>query len=319
MMRLKLVPNNTTIPFLRFRKLALAFSLFVVFGSIVSWLAFGLNTGIDFRGGFLIEVRSNNAANNGAADIQQLRSDLGDLRLGDVSLQSFGGERDILIRVQSQNLNDSTELSNADKAAVARITEVLGDDFTIRRTEYVGAVVGGELRQKATWAIIAALGAMMIYIWFRFEWPFAVSAIVALCHDIISTVGLFAVTQLEFNQATVAALLTIAGYSINDTVVVFDRVRDNLNRYKSHEIPDILNRALNETLSRTIMTSVTTLLALGSIYIFGGAVLADFALAMIWGVIIGTYSSIFVAVSLLMRFDLRPKTDEDVPTPEYER
>ena len=315
MMRLKLVPNNTTIPFLRFRKLALAFSLFVILGSVVSWLTLGLNTGIDFRGGFLIEVRSN----NGAADIQQLRSDLGDLRLGDVSLQSFGGERDILIRVQSQNLNDSTELSNADKAAVARITEVLGDDFTIRRTEYVGAVVGGELRQKATWAIIAALGAMMIYIWFRFEWPFAVSAIVALCHDIISTVGLFAVTQLEFNQATVAALLTIAGYSINDTVVVFDRVRDNLKRYKSHEIPDILNRALNETLSRTMMTSVTTLLALGSIYLFGGAVLADFALAMIWGVVIGTYSSIFVAVSLLMRFDLRPKIDDETPTPEYER
>ncbi len=315
MMRLKLVPNNTTIPFLRFRKLALAFSLFVILGSVVSWLTLGLNTGIDFRGGFLIEVRSN----NGAADIQQLRSDLGDLRLGDVSLQSFGTDSDVLIRVQSQNLNDSTDLSEADKAAVALITDTLGEDYTIRRTEYVGAVVGDELRQKATWAIIAALGAMMIYIWFRFEWPFAVSAIVALCHDIISTVGLFAVTQLEFNQATVAALLTIAGYSINDTVVVFDRVRDNLKRYKSHEIPDILNRALNETLSRTMMTSVTTLLALGSIYLFGGAVLADFALAMIWGVVIGTYSSIFVAVSLLMRFDLRPKIDDETPTPEYER
>ena len=315
MMRLKLIPTNTTIPFLRFRKLAMAFSLFVVFGSIASWLTLGLNTGIDFRGGFLIEVKSN----NGAADIQQLRSDLDDLRLGDVSLQSFGSDSDVLIRVQSQKLNDSTDLSDADKAAVALITDTLGDDYTIRRTEYVGALVGDELRQKATWAIIAALGAMMVYIWFRFEWPFAVSAIVALCHDIISTVGLFAVTQLEFNQATVAALLTIAGYSINDTVVVFDRVRDNLKRYKSHEIPDILNRALNETLSRTIMTSVTTLLALGAIYIFGGAVLADFALAMIWGVIIGTYSSIFVAVSLLMRFDLRPKIDDDTPTPEYER
>ncbi len=314
-MRLKLIPTNTTIPFLRFRKLAMAFSLFVVFGSIASWLTLGLNTGIDFRGGFLIEVKSN----NGAADIQQLRSDLDDLRLGDVSLQSFGSDSDVLIRVQSQKLNDSTDLSDADKAAVALITDTLGDDYTIRRTEYVGALVGDELRQKATWAIIAALGAMMVYIWFRFEWPFAVSAIVALCHDIISTVGLFAVTQLEFNQATVAALLTIAGYSINDTVVVFDRVRDNLKRYKSHEIPDILNRALNETLSRTIMTSVTTLLALGAIYIFGGAVLADFALAMIWGVIIGTYSSIFVAVSLLMRFDLRPKIDDDTPTPEYER
>ena len=249
-----------------------------------------------------------------------MRDDLGALGLGDISLQEFGTETDVLIRVQSQNLGESEALSDADKAAVVLVKETIGDDYTIRRTEYVGAVVGGELREQATWAIIAALGAIMIYIWFRFEWPFAISAIVALSHDVISTVGLFSVTGFEFNLATVAALLTIAGYSINDTVVVFDRVRDNLHRYKSEEIPFILNKSLNETLRRTFMTSITTLLALGSIYLFGGAVLADFALAMIWGVIIGTYSSIFVAVGTLAWFDLHPKDDEDeTPVPEYER
>jgi len=312
---LKLIPQNTAIPFLKFRKFALIASMLLVFGSLGSWLGIGLNTGIDFRGGFLIEVRSN----NGPADIPQLRDDLGALGLGDISLQEFGVETDVLIRVQSQNLEDSESLTQADKAAVALVTQTLGEGYEIRRTEYVGAVVGGELRQKAMWAIIAALGAIMIYIWFRFEWPFAISAIVALAHDIITTVGLFSLTGFEFNLATVAALLTIAGYSINDTVVVFDRVRDNLHRYKSHEIPDILNRSLNETLNRTVMTSVSTLLALVSIYLFGGAVLGDFALAMIWGVIIGTYSSIFVAVGTLAWFDLTPKDEDETPVPEYER
>ena len=312
---LKIIPHNTNIPFLKFRKLALISSLLLVLGSLGAWFTIGLNTGIDFRGGFIIEVRSN----SGPANIEELRGDLGALGLGDVSMQEFGVDTDVLIRVQSQNLEDSEALSEADKAAVNLVKETLGEAYTIRRTEYVGAVVGSELRQQATWAIIAALGAIMIYIWFRFEWPFAISAIVALAHDVISTVGLFSVIAHEFNLATVAALLTISGYSINDTVVVFDRVRDNLHRYKSDEIPTILNKSLNETLRRTFMTSITTLLALGSIYLFGGAVLADFALAMIWGVVIGTYSSIFVAVGTLAWFDLRPKEDDETPMPEYER
>jgi preprotein translocase subunit SecF len=312
---LKIIPHNTNISFLKFRKITLIGSLLLVLGSLVSWFTIGLNTGIDFRGGFIIEVRSN----SGPANIEQLRGNLGSLGLGDISLQEFGVDTDVLIRVQSQNLEDSEALSEADKAAVNLVKDTLGETYTIRRTEYVGAVVGSELRQQATWAIIAALGAIMIYIWFRFEWPFAISAIVALAHDVISTVGLFSIIAHEFNLATVAALLTISGYSINDTVVVFDRVRDNLNRYKSDEIPVILNKSLNETLRRTFMTSITTLLALGSIYLFGGAVLADFALAMIWGVVIGTYSSIFVAVGTLVWFDLRPKEDDETPVPEYER
>ena len=258
-------------------------------------------------------------SNAGPANVEKLRADLGELGLGDISLQEFGVETDVLIRVQSQNLEDSESLSQADKAAVSLVKETLGSDYEIRRTEYVGAVVGGELRSKAMWAIISALGAIMVYIWFRFEWPFAVSAIIALSHDVITTVGLFSITGFEFNLATVAALLTIAGYSINDTVVVFDRVRNNLDRYKSYEIPEILTRSLNETLSRTVMTSITTLLALLSIYLFGGAVLGDFALAMIWGVLIGTYSSIFVAVGTLVYFDLKPADEDETPVPEYER
>ena len=314
---LKLSPNNTSIPFLFFFKLAFIVSATLVLASLGSWFFIGLNTGIDFRGGFLVEIRSN----NGVADVEQLRDDLGRLGLGDISLQEFGVETDVLIRVQSQNLTDSQSLSEADKAAIALVKTALGNGYEIRRVEYVGAVVGGELRVKAMWAIIAALGAIMVYIWFRFEWPFAVSAIIALSHDIITTIGLFSITGFEFNLATVAALLTIAGYSINDTVVVFDRVRSNLHRYKSHEIADILSRSLNETLSRTAITSITTLLALGSIYLFGGAVLGDFALAMIWGVIIGTYSSIFIAVGILMGFDLKAMNNDDnqTPIPEYER
>ncbi|XDZ66867.1 protein translocase subunit SecF [Alphaproteobacteria bacterium LSUCC0684] len=312
---LKIVPQNTNIPFLAARRIALIFSLLLVLGSLASWAFIGLNTGIDFRGGFLVEVRSK----NGPADIQALRQQLGQLDLGDVSLQEFGLDTDVLIRVQSQNLEDSESLSDVDKAAVALVQTTLGEEYTIRRTEYVGAVVGGELRQKALMAIIAAIGAIMIYIWFRFEWPFAVSAIIALSHDVITTVGVFSITGFEFNLATVAALLTIAGYSINDTVVVFDRVRDNLKRYKSRPIPEILTISLNETLNRTVMTSLTTLLALVSISVFGGAVLADFALAMIWGIVIGTYSSIFVAVGTLVWFNIIPDDDEDVPTPEYER
>ncbi|MCE2517359.1 MAG: protein translocase subunit SecF [Alphaproteobacteria bacterium] len=312
---LKLIPRETAIPFLNYRKFALIASLLLVLGSVGSWLGIGLYTGIDIRGGFLIEVRST----TGPADIPQLRDELGALGLGDVSLQEFGVDTDVVIRVQSQTLEDSESLSNADKAAVALVTQTLGEGYDIRRTEYVGAVVGGELREKAMWAIIAALGAIMIYIWFRFEWPFAVSAILALTHDVITTIGLFAITGFEFNLATVAALLTIAGYSINDTVVVFDRVRENLVRYKTHEIPEILTRSLNETLNRTVMTSITTLLALLSIYLFGGAVLGDFALAMIWGVLIGTYSSIFVATGTLIYFDLTPSDEDDTPVPEYER
>jgi preprotein translocase SecF subunit len=262
----------------------------------------GLNLGIDFRGGILIEARST----DGPADIGGMRSDLGTLGLGDISLQEFGSDTDILVRVQRQDGDEKAQI-----AAITAITDTLGDSYDVRRTEFVGPTVGAELAQKGIYAVGCALLAIMVYIWFRFEWQFSLAAILALAHDVLSTIGLFALTSFEFNLATVAAILTIAGYSINDTVVVFDRVRENLRRYKSYEQRDILNRSLNETLSRTVMTSVTTLLALLAIVLFGGAVLRDFALAMMWGVLIGTYSSVFVAVGALAFFDLKRHLDEE--------
>ena len=310
-MRLKLVPSDTSINFLKHRRIAFIFSLFLVASSIGLFVVKGLNLGIDFKGGILIEARNT----TGPADISGLRADLGQLGLGDISLQEFGTPTDVLVRVQRQKGDEEAQI-----AAIAAISSTLGDSYDIRRTEFVGPTVGAELAEKGMLAVACALLAIMVYIWFRFEWQFSIAAILALAHDVLSTVGLFALTSFEFNLATVAAILTIAGYSINDTVVVFDRVRENLRRYKSYEIEDIINKSLNETLSRTVMTSFTTLLALLAITIFGGAVLRDFALAMIWGVLIGTYSSVFVAVGFLSRFDIRhQEPDDGVDVPETER
>ena len=301
-MRLKLVPSETKIDFLRLRMPALGFSGLLVAASIAMFAVIGLNLGIDFRGGILIEARNS----QGPADIAGVRSDLGKLGLGDISLQGFGSETDVLVRVQRQDGDEASQI-----AAIERITSTLGANYEIRRTEFVGPTVGAELAEKGVLAVICALLAIMVYIWFRFEWQFSIAAIMALAHDVLSTIGLFALTSFEFNLATVAAILTIAGYSINDTVVVFDRVRENLRRYKSYDQRAILNTSLNETLSRTVMTSVTTGLALLAIVLFGGAVLRDFALAMMWGVLIGTYSSVFVAVGMLGFFDLKKSFDED--------
>ncbi len=311
MFRLKLVPDNSAFDFLRQLKVTASVSVLLVLASIGLFFVNGLNLGIDFRGGILLEARS-----EAPVDIADVRADLSRLALGDISIQSFGSERDVLIRVQRQEGDEKAQI-----AAIQRITETLGDAFDIRRTEFVGPTIGAELAEKGMLAVGCALLAIMIYIWFRFEWQFSIAAIIALSHDVLSTVGLFALVRFEFNLATVAAILTIAGYSINDTVVVFDRVRENLRKYKSWDQNKILNKSLNETLSRTVMTSVTTALALLAIIIFGGAVLRDFALAMLWGVTIGTYSSIFVAVGLISRFDLKRSDDEDssAPVPEYER
>ena len=311
-MRLKLVPSETNFNFMRLQGFALMASALLVLSSIGLFLFMGLNLGIDFKGGILIEARST----SGPANVSQLRGDLDSLDLGDISLQGFGVETDVLARVQRQEGDEKAQI-----AAIEAISSVMGGDYEIRRTEFVGPTVGAELAEKGMLAVGCALLAIMLYIWFRFEWQFSIAAILALSHDIISTMGLFALTSFEFNLATVAAILTIAGYSINDTVVVFDRVRENLRRYKSYEQTEILNKSLNETLSRTVMTSVTTLVALLAIVLFGGAVLRDFALAMIWGVLIGTYSSVFVAVGMLARFDLKRNEDDDpdIAVPENER
>ena len=299
--RFKIVPEQTNFDFQSKNKIAALFSALLILSSIGVFLLQGLNLGIDFKGGILLETRTSQAE----ADIGSLRSDLGALGLGEVSIQKFGTDKDVLIRIQRQEGDEKAQV-----AALEKITSTLGSDFEVRRTEFVGPTVGAELREKGMLAVFCALLAIMIYIWFRFEWQFSVAAIIALTHDILSTIGLFALTSFEFNLATVAAILTIAGYSINDTVVVFDRVRENLRRYKSQDQKEILNISLNETLSRTVMTSVTTALALIAIIIFGGAVLRDFAIALLWGVTIGTYSSIFVAVGFLSRFDLKAAAEE---------
>jgi|TARA_B110000263_G_scaffold243899_1_gene251219 preprotein translocase subunit SecF len=292
---LTLIPANTKIDFVGKRQFAFGFSIILILLSIGTFLVQGLNLGIDFRGGVLIEVET-----NGPADIEKLRDVLGNLGLGEIQVQEFGNPNDVLIRVQQQ---DGGEKAQQD--AVISIKEALGDYAKeYRRTESVGPTVGAELIRAAVLAVGLALGAILIYIWIRFEWQFGVGAIIALSHDVLTTVGLFAVTQLEFNLATVAAVLTIAGYSINDTVVIYDRVREELRRYKKLSIPDLLNLSVNRTLSRTFLTSVTTLIALLALATLGGPIIRDFSLAMIWGVLIGTYSSIFVAVPALLVFKL---------------
>lgn len=311
MMRLKLVPDNSAFDFLNKLPFAAGISAVLIAVSVILFLLVGLNLGIDFKGGILIEARSEQTI-----ELAPLRRDLESLGLGDISIQTFGSERDILVRIQRQDGDEKAQI-----AAINQVTMTLGEGFDIRRTEFVGPTIGAELAEKGVLAVLCALLAIMIYIWFRFEWQFSLAALTALGHDVITTIGLFALTGFEFNLATVAAILTIAGYSINDTVVVFDRVRENLRRYKSWNQREILNKSLNETLSRTVMTSVTTALALLAIIFFGGAVLRDFALAMLWGVTIGTYSSIFIAVGMISKFDLKPDNDQNqtAPTPEYER
>ncbi|MBI4185192.1 MAG: protein translocase subunit SecF [Proteobacteria bacterium] len=296
---LKLVPTDTRIDFIGLRRFAFLFSGLLVALSLVSYAILGLNFGIDFRGGILIEVRT-----SGPADLGAMRRTIGGLGLGEVSLQEFGAPNDVLVRVQRQEGGEAEQ-----SRAVNTIKEALGPGVEYRRVEFVGPKVGAELREKGVIAVGLAMLAMLLYIWFRFEWQFGVAAVVALIHDVVSTIGLFSLLGLEFNLSTVAAVLTIAGYSINDTVVVFDRVRENLRKYKTMALPELFNLSANETLSRTTMTSFTTLLALIALYLFGGAVISDFSLAMIWGVTIGTYSSIFVAVALLVYLNVRAGTE----------
>ena len=308
---IRFVPRNARLPIIRSRLGAFALSAVLVLGSLLAVATVGLQFGIDFRGGIVVEVRT-----QGPANLSEMRSTLGGLGLGEVSLQEFGGERDVLIRVQRQPGAEAEQIK-----AIETVREALGEGVEYRRTEFVGPTVGQELIEAGALAVGLALLSILLYVWFRFEWQFGVGAVVALAHDIIATIGLFAVIQHEFNLATVAAVLTIAGYSINDTVVIYDRVRENLRKYRKMPLSELLELSVNETLSRTFLTSGTTLLALVSIYLFGGAVLADFALALIWGIVIGTYSSVFIAVPMLLYTGLR-RGDEPAgtePVPEYER
>jgi len=270
----------------------------------------GLNLGIDFQGGTMIEVRMPGEA----ADLGGMRATLGGLGLGEVALQEFGVPTDVLIRIERQEGDEETQLAAVDLVKSA-LAESYGEDLSYRRVEFVGPKVSGELLWAGTQAVLYALIAVLIYIWFRFEWQFGIGAVVALIHDVLLTLGIFSLIGLEFNLATVAAILTIVGYSLNDTVVVYDRVRENMRRYKALPMPALLDQSLNETLARTLMTSVTTLIALVTLFVLGGPVIRDFTFAMIWGVVVGTYSSIFIATPLLLQLHVRrPSGEEAVET-----
>ena len=291
---LKLIPAGLDLQFIAKRMIFFVFSGLLVVMSVGLFTIKGVNYGIDFKGGILIEVRTPDAADLGA-----MRLALSDLGLGEVALQEFGAPTDVLIRVQRQEGGEK-----AQQAAVEAVKAALGPEVEYRRTEFVGPKVSEELFWDGVMAVTFAILAILVYIWFRFEWQFGLGAVAALVHDVLSTIGLFSLLGLEFNLSTVAAILTIAGYSINDTVVVFDRVRENLRKFKTMPLTELFNRSINETLSRTVMTSVTTLLALLSLYLLGGEVLRGFSFAMIWGVLIGTYSSVCLAVPMLLYLDL---------------
>ena len=273
-------------------------SLSLVIISLLLLLFKGLNFGIDFKGGTLIELRSTDSKIN----VSSLRDNMSQMNLGDISVKNFGNKNDFLVKFENnENKNIIEEIKiNLDKS--------FGNNFNFRRVENVGPKVSAELLRSGVIAISVALGLMLIYIWIRFEWQFSLGAIMALFHDVIVTLGLFSLLGLEINLSIIAAVLTIVGYSMNDTVVIFDRVRENLRKYSDIKIFELTNISINETLSRTLITSITTLLALLSIFFFGGEVLKGFSLAMIFGVIFGTYSSIYIANTVLVRLNVSQKT-----------
>jgi preprotein translocase SecF subunit len=283
-------PHNTRLPFMRYKGICFGLSLLFMALSFVLFATIGFNYGVDFKGGSLLEVQ----AKSGAADIAAIRKTLDGLGLGDVQIQSFGTESDVLIRIEQQPGGE-----DAQQAALKKVVDALGDGFVQRRVEVVGPAVSSELRTTGVIAVLASIAAIVVYVWFRFEWQFALGAVVALLHDVLVTAGVFSLFQLQFDLSIVAALLTILGYSVNDTVVVSDRIRENMRKYKKMDLDELLNISINETLSRTILTGLTAIAGILALYFFGGEVLRNFSFAMLFGILIGTYSSVFIAAPLL--------------------
>ena len=287
------------INFNKFYKLFNLISLSLVIASVLLLFFKGLNFGVDFKGGTLIELRSNDKNIN----VTSLRKSFNKMNLGDFNIKKFGNENDFLIKIEKKDTS-----ANAIEVIKKDLTSSLGSSFNFRRVENVGPKVSSELLKSGIIAIALSLAAMLFYIWIRFEWQFSLGAILALFHDVIITLGLFSLFSLEINLSIVAAVLTIVGYSMNDTVVIYDRVRENLRKFSDIKIYELTNISINETLSRTIITSATTLLALVSIYLFGGEILKGFSLAMIMGVVFGTYSSIYIANPILVKLRVSQKT-----------
>ena len=294
--RISALADGASFRFMGWRRFTFFMSSALAIATIVGLLTVNMNYGIDFTGGTMVEVQ----AHGEEADIGAIRKSLTSLDVGGVSVQGFGSPREALIRVQAASNTDA-----AQQQAITKVRGALEKDYTIRRIESVGPTVSGELARAGTIAVLISLLAILVYIWFRFEWQFALGAILATVHDVIMVIGMFVVTGIEFDLTSIAAVLTIVGYSLNDTVVVYDRMRENLRRYKKMPLPKLIDLSINETLSRTILTSTTTLIALLALFIFGGAVIRSFTAAMIFGVVVGTYSSIFIAAPVLIIFRLR--------------
>ena len=289
---LRIVPDNTTFDFMRFRRISFPVSALMSILAITLYFTHGLNFGIDFRGGTLVEVQTK----AGPADLAKMRSSLNALGLGDVQLQEFGAADDVLIRVAEQPGGDA-----AQQAAVAKIRGALGEEVSYRRVEVVGPRVSGELLSYGIIGLMLAILCILVYLWFRFEWQFALGAMIANVHDLVLTIGFMSLSGVDFDLTSIAALLTILGYSLNDTVVIYDRIREMLRRYKRMPMPDLLNASVNQTLSRSVITHVTVSLALLALLLFGGQAIHSFTATMMFGVVlVGTYTSVFIASPILI-------------------
>jgi preprotein translocase subunit SecF len=289
---LRIVPDDTKFDFMRFRRVSFPTSAILSIIAILLYFHPGLNLGIDFRGGTLIEVQEK----SGPADLAKMRATLGSLGLGDIQLQQFGGPENVLIRLAQQPGGE-----NAQQEALAKVRGALGDSVEYRRVEVVGPRVSGELLSYGTVGIMLAIGGILMYLWFRFEWQFALGAMIANVHDLVLTIGFMSLTQIDFDLTSIAALLTILGYSLNDTVVIYDRIREMLRRYKKLSMPDLLNISINATLSRSIITHVTVTLSLLALLLFGGQAIHSFTATMMFGVVlVGTYTSVFIASPILI-------------------
>jgi preprotein translocase SecF subunit len=298
---LRLIPDDTKLPFMKWARVRTPISLALMALSLILFFTVGVNSGIDFKGGTVIEIR----AHQGPADMGSIRDTLNGLGLGEVQIQGIGDDATVLIRIATQPGGEE-----AQQAVVEKVRAALGTtDYDYRRVEVVGPRVSGELARTGTLAVLFTIAGIMAYIWFRFEWQFAIGAVATLVHDAVLMVGFFALTQIDFNLSSIAAILTVIGYSLNDTVVIFDRIREILRKYKQMPISDVIDLATNQTLARTIMTSLTLLLALGSLFIFGGEVIRSFTAAMIWGIVVATASSIFIGGPILIYFNIRPTAE----------
>ncbi|MCB5176995.1 protein translocase subunit SecF [Microvirga lenta] len=303
-MLIRYFPTNTKYEFMRYRRVSFPLSAILSLLTVVLFFAVGMSFGIDFKGGTLIEMR----AVNGMADVGSIRERAGALGFGSAEVQGFGDGREVSVRIELQPGGEQGQ-----QMVVSRMRETFGNEYEFRRIEVVGPRVSGELVQSGTLGVILALLAILAYLWFRFEWQYAIGAVVATLHDIVLTIGFFAVTQIQFDMTSIAAILTIMGYSLNDTVVVYDRIRETMRKYKKVPVGVLLDQAINETLTRTIITGFSTALAVIALAVFGGEVLRGFSYTILFGLIVGTYSSVFIAAPILVYFGLREGAEIEAP------